>query len=217
MKLTLRLETSKDYSAVEYLTREAFWNLYFPGCNEHYLVHVLRSADVFVPELDFVASVDGKIVGNIMYATSNVISDDGEKHEVLTFGPVCVLPEYQRKGIGAALINHTKNIATEMGYKAIFIYGDPEIYRHVGFVPAQHYQIRTKDNMYADALQAYELQADALSGIKGRFVEDDIYEISEEAAAEFDKRFPEKEKISGTDSQKRFLELIGMRRSPETE
>ena len=71
--------------------------------------------------------------------------------------------------------------------------------------------------MYADALQAYELQADALSGIKGRFVEDDIYEISEEAAAEFDKRFPEKEKISGTDSQKRFLELIGMRRSPETE
>jgi len=216
LNLNLRLETPNDYSAVENLTREAFWNLYFPGCNEHYLVHILRTSDVFVPELDFVAVVDDRIVGNIMYATSDIICDDGTKHEVLTFGPLCVLPEYQRQGIGAALVNHTKAVAAEMGYKAIFIYGDPEIYRHVGFVPAEDHQIRTKDNMYAAALQVYELQKGALTGIKGRFVEDAVYEVSEEATGEFDAQFPEKEKLSGTDSQKRFLELITMRRSPET-
>lgn len=217
MKLTLRPETPKDYSTVENLTRESFWNLYFPGCNEHYLVHVLRTSDVFIPELDFVAIVDDKIVGNIMYAKSTIIGDDDTKHEVLTFGPVCVLPGYQRKGIGAALINHTRTVAAEMGYKAIFIYGDPEIYKHIGFVPAENYQIRTKDNMYAAALQVYELKEGTLSELKGRFVEDDVYEVSEEATAEFDKQFPEKEKLSGTDSQKRFLELITMNRNPDSE
>ena len=65
--LTMRLETEKDYRAVEELTREAFWNVYKPGADEHYFVHTMRSHPDFIPELAFVLELDGKIVGNIMY------------------------------------------------------------------------------------------------------------------------------------------------------
>ncbi|MFP4460594.1 MAG: GNAT family N-acetyltransferase, partial [Thermotogota bacterium] len=145
---------------------------------------------------------------------STIISEDGDKLEVLTFGPVSVLPVYQQNGIGSALINHTKHIAADMGYPAILIYGDPAYYSRVGFFPAEDYGIKTADGMYAAALQVCVLSEEAFSGVHGRFVEDPIFDINQEEAASFDKRFPVKEKISGTGSQKRFLEVVAMRRKP---
>ena len=215
MNITIRLEQPKDYEEVEYLTREAFWNLHEPGCCEHYLVHKLHASDVLIPELAFVATDGEKIVGNIIYSKSNIISDDGDKHQVLTFGPVSVLPTYQRKGVGSALINHTRQIATDMGYPAILIYGDPAYYSRVGFSPAEDYGIKTADGRYAAALQICVLSDDVFSGIHGRFVEDSVFDINEEEAACFDKDFPFKEKRSGTDSQKRFLEVVSMSHKPE--
>ena len=214
MNINIRLEQPEDYSEVEQLTREAFWNLHEPGCCEHYLVHKLHASDVLIPELAFVATVGKKIVGNILYTKSYIISDDGDKHEVLTFGPVSVLPEYQRNGIGSALINHTKQIAANMGYRAIFIYGDPAYYSRVGFSPAEDYGIKTADGMYAAALQVCVLSKEGLSSIQARFFEDPIFDINEEETEAFDKVFPAKEKRSGTDSQKRFLEIVAMRRKP---
>ena len=121
MDIIIRNEKEDDYLNVEEITREAFWNLYFPGCNEHYLVHQMRNHPDFIKELDFVAEYNGQAVGNIMYTKAQLIDEQGFKEDIISFGPVSVLPEFQRKGIGSALINHTKKIAIDTGIKAIVI------------------------------------------------------------------------------------------------
>lgn len=208
--IKLRNEVALDYRSVEELTREAFWNHHVPGCNEHYLLHIMRNCDAFIKKLDFVAEVDGKVIANIAYAKSNIIGDSGEHYNVITFGPLSVLPEYQGKGIGGMLIKHTKEIAKELGYRAILIYGDPGYYSKFGFVEAENYDIRTSNNMYAVPLQALELYPGALSDCPGCFFEGSVYEIDEKAAEEFDSTFPKKDKQSGLPSQERFIQLVNM-------
>jgi predicted N-acetyltransferase YhbS len=215
MDIELRLEQTVDHRETENLTREAFWNHYVPGCNEHYLMHVMRESPAFLPELDFVAVHGGKIVGNIVYVKASIKGDDGKEYEVLSLGPISVLPECQHKGIGGKLIEHTKSLARELGFSAIFLYGDPDYYARHGFIPAEQLGIRTVDNMYAVPLQVCKLCESALSGVKGRYIEDAIYTIDESAAADFDKSFNAKEKVSDTPSQKRFQELVVMRKSVE--
>ncbi len=210
--IKLRKERAIDYRSVEELTREAFWNHHAPGCDEHYLLHIMRSCDAFIRELDFVAEINEKVVANIVYAKSKIIGDSGEQYNVITFGPISVLPEYQGKGIGGMLIKHTKEIAKELGYRAILIYGDPGYYSKFGFVEAENYDIRTSDNMYAVPLQALELYLGALSDCAGCFFEGSVYEIDEKAAEEFDSTFPKKDKQSGLLSQERFLQLVNMRK-----
>jgi len=205
MEVTLRPEEERDFPIVEELTREAFWDVYCPGCNEHLLVHKLRKADVFVKELDFVALCDNKITGNIMYAEAAVKNNDAE-HTVLTFGPVSVLPEYQNRGIGGKLINETIKLSKEMGYKGIIIYGDPEYYKRFGFKQSKEYQITNGGKRFPAALLVLELYPDALNGIEGIFDEGKAYELDENEAEEFDKRFTAKEK-GYLKSQERFKEL----------
>ena len=211
-QITLRNETSSDYGTVENLTREAFWNQYAPGCSEHYLLHLMRDSDAFIRELDVVAEVDGKIVGNIVYTRAKIVGDDGECFDVISFGPIAVLPEYQGRGIGGRLIEHTKKLALAMGYRAILIYGDPDLYSRFGFVQAEAYGIGTPDNMYVAALQAFELHPGALAGCTGRFYEDSLFEVDPQAAEEFDRSFPDKERKSGLPAQARFQQVVGMRK-----
>ncbi|MPM76009.1 hypothetical protein SDC9_123004 [bioreactor metagenome] len=175
----------------------------------------MRKCAAFLPTLDFVAVSDGKIVGNIVYTTAKLVADKGTTHTVLSFGPLSVLPDYQGRGIGKMLIEHTKKIATDLGYDAILIYGDPVYYKRFGFVAAEQFGIRTADNMYADALQVCVLKNNVLSGLAGRFVEDEIYNMDSSAAEQFDKTFVPKEKLSDTPSQKHFLEMIQLRRKAE--
>jgi len=202
----LRLETEKDYRVVEVLTREAFWNVHVPGCDEHLLVHNLRKAKEFIQELDFVAVADGKIVGNIMYAKAKII-DSEKEYAVLTFGPVSVLPEYQNKGIGAKLINNTIQLAKEMGYKAILIYGDPEYYKRFEFKVSKEYNVTNKEGKYPAALLALELFFGALSGAEGVFDEGKAYEIDSKELVEFERGFEPKVKLR-TKSQERFEEMV---------
>jgi len=208
----LRNETVSDYRTVEELTREAFWNHHVPGCDEHYLLHIMRKADSFIQELDIVAEVNGKIVGNIVYTKAKIVDDNGAYHNVISFGPISVLPTFQGKGIGRILIEHTKTMAKELGYTAILIYGDPDYYSQSDFTLAENYKIGTSDNMYAVPLQALELYPGALSNISGRFLEDEIYEIDEMAAKEFDQRFSSKELLSDLPTQIRFRQLVEMRK-----
>jgi predicted N-acetyltransferase YhbS len=208
----LRNETALDYRSVEELTREAFWNHHVPGCIEHYLLHIMRNCGAFIRKLDFVAEIDGKVVANIVYTKSKIIGDGGEHCEVITFGPLSVLPDYQGKGIGGMLIKQTKEIAIELGYKAILIYGDPEYYRKFSFVEAEKYNIRTSNNMYAVPLQALELSPGALLDCAGCFFEDSVFEIDEKAAEEFDSTFPKKDKQNGLPSQERFIQLVNLRK-----
>jgi predicted N-acetyltransferase YhbS len=156
MEIKLRLEEEKDYKIVGNLTREAFWNVHFPGCDEHLLIHNLRKADEFIEKLDFVAIYDNKIVGNIVYVESKIINN-GKEHTILTFGPLSILPEYQNNGIGGKLINHTIKLSKEMGYKAIIIYGDPEYYQRFGFKESKEYNITNKDKKFPAALLVFEL------------------------------------------------------------
>jgi len=215
MNANMRLEQSADYRNVEELTREAFWNHHLPGCNEHYLLHIMRDCGAFIRELDIVAEIDGGIVGGIVYTKAKILGDDGISHEVLSFGPVSVLPAFWAKGIGSALIESTIARAKESGHRAIFIYGDPAYYKRFGFISAETFDIGTPDNMYAEPLQALELWEGALSGCNGRFFEDAVYDINEDAAAEFDKTFPHKELQDDLPSQERFRYLLGLRRPRE--
>ncbi|NCA66722.1 MAG: N-acetyltransferase [Clostridia bacterium] len=206
MDILIRREEKNDFREVEELTREAFWNIHFPGCSEHLLIHTLRDREEFIKELDFVATLDNKIVGNIVYARAKVVDDSGGEHNVITFGPVSVLPEYQNRGIGGKLIEHTKAIARSMGFNAIIITGDPEYYKRVGFVAAEVYDIRNSDGMFAAYLQLCELYDGAMKGISGRFYEGEAYSVDENQCEEFDKTFPYKEKAVIA-CQARFLEL----------
>jgi len=210
--IKLRLEEEKDYKEVENLTREAFWNIHIPGCDEHYIMHIMRDSDAFIKELDIVAEFKGKIVGNIVYSKAKILCDDKTSQEIVCFGPISVLPEFQGKGIGGMLIEYSKDIARKLGYKAILIYGDPDYYSRYGFVPAENYKIGTPDDMYVVPLQAYELYSGALENCQGRFFEDGVFEVDREKADEFEKEFPKKEKSSDLPSQKRFIELINMRK-----
>ena len=203
--IELRLEEEKDHRAVEELTREAFWNEHCPGCDEHLLVHNLRKASEFIHELNFVAMYEEKIVGNIVYVKT-LVTDNENENTVITFGPVSVLPEFQNRGIGKLLINHTIKLSREMEYKAIIIYGDPEYYKKFGFKESKYYQITNKEDKYPAALLVLELYPNSLCGIAGKFDEGKKYETNEEELKEFEKGFNPKEK-GYKKSQERFREL----------
>ena len=215
LDILLRREKPADYSETESITREAFWNQYAPGCCEHYLIHIMRGCPAFIPELDVVAVYQGEIIGNVVCLKAVIHGDDGDEYEVLSLGPISVLPEYQGQGVGSKLIAHTRKLAREMGFRAILLCGDPDYYSRQGFDAAEKYGIRTADHMYAAALLVCGLYENALSCVRGQYIEDSIYEIDEAAAAEFDELFPEKEKISGTPSQVKFGKIVAMRRNAD--
>lgn len=202
MNITIRLETPADYRAVEELTREAFWKFWEPNrkiCDEHLLVHRLRSAPSFVPELDFIAELDGKLAGHIIYSKSKVVDDAGQEHETLTFGPLSVLPELQSKGIGKTLMRHSFEEAKRLGYRAVIIFGHPDYYPRAGFRRAAEFAITTADGHTFDAFMAYPLYDGALDGISGKYYIDPVYDqLTEEDALAFDNQFPQKEPFTPT-------------------
>jgi len=199
MNINLRLETPADYYDVEALTREAFWKSFWGVgqqiCDEHLLVHRLRECPSFVPELDYVAEIDGKLAGHIIYSKSKIVDDSGNPHETLTFGPISVLPEHQNQGIGKALMRHTFAEAKQLGYRAVLIFGHPDYYPRVGFRRAAEFDITTAEGENYDPFMAYPLYDGALDGIHGRYYIDPVYfTLTQEDALEFDKRFPPKER-----------------------
>jgi predicted N-acetyltransferase YhbS len=194
LDIMLRLEEEKDFKIVENITREAFWNVYKPGCNEHFILHNLRNSQAFIKELDFVAEMDGSIVGNIVYSKGKVVDDDGMEHEVIGFGPISVLPSCQGKGIGEKLINHTVEMAKAMGFKAIIIFGNPAYYHRFGFDNAKKFDIHTADGENFDAFMVKELSEGSLQGISGRFIESDAFKVNSNEFEAFDMQFPPKEK-----------------------
>ena len=206
--LEIREERFSEYRETENVVRDAFWNVYSPGCDDHYLVHQIRKSPAFIPELSLVALDKGRIIGYVTNLKSFIGGDDGKRYEVLSLGPIAVLPEYQRTGIGARLISEVKETARKLNYRAILLYGNPAFYTKHGFESAEKYGIRNSENMFAAALHVCGLYDGALQGISGRYYEDSVYNVSEEAVREFDKNFPPKTPISGTPSQQYFLEMV---------
>ena len=194
MNINVRLETEDDYFKVEELTREAFWNLYAPGCDEHYVCHILRDHKDFIKELDYVAEVDGNVVGSIMYTDSYLISDELEKVKIVSFGPLCVRPDYQRKGIGTALIEKTKSLVEKRNIPAIAIYGDPHNYCKHGFKNGIDYKVSNMDGEYPLGLLVLELQPGFFGTKKWKLKQSDVFNVDNEKVIEFDKKFEKKEK-----------------------
>jgi len=184
--IKIRNEEESDYQRVEELTRKSFWNLYIPGCNEHYLVHVMRSHKDFLPELDLVIEVDNQIIGNIMYTKAKLIDESGAEKDILTFGPVCILPEYQRKGYGKKLIEYSFEQAAALGYDVIVIFGNPNNYVSRGFKSCKRYNIGLENGTYPTAMMVKELKPGALEGRKWVYHQSPVFEIDEQEAERFD-------------------------------
>lgn len=197
----------------ENVIREAFWNHYAPAASEHYLIHQMRRSEDYLPALDLVTVEDGRIMGNVLSVRSQILGDDGHSYEVLTMGSIGVLPSFQGKGAGKTLIRETMKIASSLGERAILLTGDPDYYSKLGFIPAETFGIRTKDDMYADFLLAFELYEGGLSEAGGRYIENAIYETDEKEVKAFDRDFPKKEIIPGTPGQKK-LEIMAKRVRP---
>ena len=194
MNLTIRPELPQDYRQTENMTREAFWDVYKPGCDEHYLLHIMRNTDAFVNELNFVAYDGSIIMGNIVYMRMYVMDLQANRHEVLGLGPVAVLPLYQKQGIGSRLIRHTIDKARELGYKGIFLYGSPLYYPKFGFVNAVKFDIQTADGENPDYFMGLELYPNSLKGISGRYIENPVFQADHLKVDIFDQQFPPKEK-----------------------
>lgn len=192
----IRLETPSDYRSVENLTREAFWNQNVPGCNEHYLVHTMRNHTDFIPELAFVLEKNGEIIGNIMYTKSKLIDIDGNEKLSLTFGPISVAPEHQRKGYGKMLIEHSFKKAKEMGYDVVVIFGNPDNYVARGFKSCKKYNVCLVGDRFPVALLVKELHDNVLDGKKWYFHEGTFGEAcaDKDAFEVFEATFPPKKK-----------------------
>lgn len=193
---TIRLEATKDYREVENLAREAFWNLSVPGCDEHYFIHILRQHEDFIPALDFVLEIDGKIIGSIMYSKAKLVDENGIEKHILTMGPICIHPAYQRKGYGKILLEYTFDKAMALGYDTIINFGNPDNYIARGYKSCKKYNVCLKGDVFPAALLVKELKKDVFDGRKWYYQESAVTELlgDEKKIEEFDAQFPPKVK-----------------------
>ncbi len=194
MNVVIRNETQADHRAVEAITKRAFWNLHVPGCDEHYLTHVLRSHPDFLPDLDFVIEFDGRIIGNIMYAKSKLVDNVGRAYDAITFGPVSIDTDFQRRGFGSMLIEHSIRAAKEAGHKAIIIYGNPGNYVTYGFKSCARYRIADARGRYPTGMLVLELEPGILDGKTFVFEESPAYAVDPSGFDAFDRGFEPMEK-----------------------
>ncbi|HEX2945002.1 MAG TPA: N-acetyltransferase [Clostridia bacterium] len=197
--IVIRLEEPEDYRHVEEVTKAAFS---YPEriasskigcCMEHYMVHMLREKGG-IRELDFVAELDRKIIGHVIYSHAYILQPDNSRIDVLNFGPLSVLPEFQKKGVGSALMKYSIAQARELAYGAILFFGHPEYYPRFGFKEAKEFGITTCDGENYPAFMAMELKKDYLSNVTGRFFESPIYndDLNREQAKIFDREFSQR-------------------------
>jgi predicted N-acetyltransferase YhbS len=194
MEILIQRTKPKDFLTTENITREAFWNLYNPGCSEHFILHKLRLSKSYVEGLDLIAIHKGELIGHIISTKAKVIDAKGNEHEVLCVGPFAVSTNLQGKGVGAKLIKQSITEANEMRFSGMILFGNPDYYHRFGFVNAQNYGITTKEGMNFEPFMVLELYPNALAAVKGNFYEDKAFEIKKEELNEFEKLFPEKEK-----------------------
>lgn len=192
--LKIRLETEADHAIVENVIRQSFYNVYMPGCYEHYLAHVIRQHQDFIPELDFVLERNKQIIGNIMYTKATLIDENNHKKDILTFGPVCILPAYQRQGFGRQLIEYSMHQAKLLGYDTIVILGHPQIYLPLGFQSAKKYHISLENGKFPTAMLVKTSDFDSFNGKKWFYRESAVMNIDIEEALAYDDTFDKMEK-----------------------
>ena len=194
----IRLERIEERREVETLVRESFWNVYRPGCLEHYVLNQLRNDPAFVPELNFVMEKDGRIIGQNVFMRASIKADDGRDIPIMTMGPICIANEYKRQGYGKTLLDYSLEKAAELGCGALCFEGDINFYGKSGFTFASRYGIRyhgLPEGADASFFLCRELIPGYLEGITGEYATPAGYFVDEQQAEEFDKEFPPKEKL----------------------
>lgn len=195
--IVIRLEEKSEYSKVEELVRDSFWNVYRPGCLEHYVLHCLRKDPAFVPELDFVMYREEELIGKNMFMEATITADDGRSIPIMTMGPICIKNAYKRKGYGKILLDYSLEKAAELGCGALCFEGNIDFYGKSGFRQASEYGIRyhgLPDGEDAPFFLCKELIPGYLDGITGEYATPAGYLVDEQEVEEFDKQFPQKEK-----------------------
>ena len=195
---TIRFENKEDHREVEELIRDSFWNVYRPGCSEHYVMHVLRDDPAFVKELDFVMEKDGRIIGQNMFMRTVIEADDGRTVDVLTMGPICIANDLKRQGYGKILLDYSIGKAAALGYGAVLFEGNIQFYGKSGFDYARNFGIRYHD-LPEDADSSFFLCKELISGylddVTGVYQTPKGYYVDEAETEAFDKSFPPKEKL----------------------
>lgn len=194
----IRLEQKSDYRNTENLVREAFWNVYRPGCLEHFVLHQMRNDKGFVPELDFVMEKDGELIGQNVFVKAHIDCDDGSKLPIMTMGPICIAPKYKRKGYGKILLDYSLQKAMEYGCKALCFEGNIDFYGKSGFTYARDFGIRyhgLPEGADSSFFLCKELEVGYLDGVTGEYTPPRLYMVDEQEAEEFDKTFEFKQKL----------------------
>ena len=194
----IRLEREEEYREVETLVREAFWNVYRPGALEHYVLNQLRHDSAFVPELDFVMEQDGVIIGQNMFMKANVRADDGRDIPIMTMGPICIAPQYQKQGYGKILLDYSLEQAKRLSCGAVCFEGNINFYGKSGFTFAREFDIRyhgLPEGADDSFFLCKELIPGYLDGITGEYAPPQGYFVDETEAEQFDQQFPPKVKL----------------------
>ena len=191
--IVIRIEEKSEYREVENLVRESFWNVYRPGCLEHYVLNQLRNDPEFVPELDFVMYLDGELIGQNIFVRTAITADDGRSIPIMTMGPICIKNEYKRKGYGKILLDYSLDKAAKLGCGAVCFEGNIDFYGKSGFKYASEFNIRyhgLEEGQDASFFLCKELIPGYLNGITGEYATPAGYFVDEKEAEEFDKMFP---------------------------
>ena len=194
----IRLEKTEEHRETEALVREAFWNVYRPGCLEHYVLNQLRNDEAFVPELNFVMEKDGRLIGQNMFMRAAIKADNGSDLPIMTMGPICISPELQGQGYGKILLDYSLEKAAELGCGALCFEGNINFYGKSGFTYASEFGIRyhgLPEGADASFFLCKELKKGYLDGISGEYTPPKGYFVDEAEAEEFDKQFSPKEKL----------------------
>lgn len=194
----IRLERKEDHRETETLVRESFWNVYRPGCLEHFVLHELRADPAFVPQLNFVMEQGGRIIGQNLFMHAVINADDGREIPIMTMGPICICNELKRQGYGKILLDFSLAQAAAMGCGAVCFEGNIDFYGKSGFTYAREFGIRYHGLPQGEDDSFFlckELREGYLTGITGEYATPQGYVVDEVAAEEFDKQFPPKEKL----------------------
>lgn len=196
--INIRLEKKEEYREVENLVRESFWNVYKPGCSEHYVLNQLRNDPDFVSELDFVMEEDGVLIGQNIFMRTHIKADDGRMIDIMTMGPICITPTLKRKGYGKRLLDYSLEKAKELGCKAVCFEGNIDFYGKSGFRVASDFGIRyhgLPEDADASFFLCKELEKGYLDGVTGEYATPQGYFVDDKDVEEFDKQFAPKEKL----------------------
>lgn len=196
--INIRLERKEDHRTVETLVREAFWNVYRPGCLEHYVLHTMRTHPDFIPALNFVLEKDGQIIGQNVFVRAAIQADDGRTIPIATMGPICIAPAYQRQGYGKLLLDDSLEQAKAWGIRALCFEGNIDFYGKSGFTYASAFGIRyhgLPEGADASFFLCKELEEGYLDGVTGVYATPGCYFVDEDKAEAFDRTFPPKEKL----------------------